>query len=255
MNKAIRKDVVVRNESLIFVIASKDLGGYNCSHRPGSKAWNELVRHGIFLPMALVGDRGINLRVIVNDQLTAEEANEASAHFASRLRVRDGCLALVGGCNFLDNGLEHESVEFVSIPRGDYRADIYTCFAGENGPYLREFQDNELGEPLGNWFRRSHPDVEFPRWLSDFCRAHPKSDPDFELHWDPRGNPDVAVGYVDPPEYLDFIVRFTPWNNAAPIAPPEIDEFGFIVSTPIVPKSCPIGITMQPSHCGDLSSI
>src|SRR5436309_877029 len=107
MNKFIRKDVAVRNESLLFIIASKNLGGFNCAHRPGSRAWNELVRHGIFLPMTLVGDRGINLRVVINDNLNKDELSEAAAHFASRLRLRDGCLALLGGRNYLDNCLDH----------------------------------------------------------------------------------------------------------------------------------------------------
>lgn len=244
MHKALRKDVAVHNESLLFVLTSKNLGGYNCAHRPGSRAWNEFVRHGIFLPIALVGDRGINLRVIINDCLTEEETNEAASHFASRLRLRDGYLALLGGINYLSNGLEHDLADFIELPRGDYRADVYSCFAGTNGPYLSEFEDKELGEELGTWFRRTRPDSEFPRWLADYCRAYPKSDPDFELQWDRRGN-SHEVAYVDPPEYLDFIVQLTPWKSAMNVEPLDLDENGCIIPTPIVPANCPLGISLD----------
>jgi hypothetical protein len=240
MNKSIRKDVAVRNESLLFIIASKNLGGHNCAHRPGSRAWNELVRHGIFLPMTLVGDRGINLRVVLNDNLTNEELSEAAAHYGSRLRLRDGCLALLGGSNYLDNCPDHELAEFLPVPKAEYRADVYSCFAGVNGPYLSEFQARELDESLGEWFRRTRPHSDFPRWLEDFCRAHPESDPGHERLWErpPAGE----FAYQSEPEYLDFIVRLTRWDSRFTIEPPELDENGFIISTPLLPSDCPLGI-------------
>ncbi len=235
MNRSRRVDICVANQSLLFVITSKNLGGYPSAHRPGSKAWNELVHHGILLPMMLVDDKGIHLRVIIDDDLTRHELNEAAGHFASRLRLRDGYLALSGGDR------QHvECAQFIEVPRGDYRADVYSCFAGMNGPYLTEFQAKELGEPLGSWFRRTRGDEYFPRWLSDYCRAHPSSDPDHEDMWRNRTDP-----AFDPPEYLDFIVRLSPWQNSIALEPLELDENGCIVSTPLLPAICPIGITLN----------
>lgn len=236
-----RKDLSIYNESLLFVIASKNLSERDCSQVPGGTTWNELVAEGIFLPTMLTGDSGINVRVVVNDDLTAEEGSEAASHFAARLRVRDGQLALVGGIDYLDGEIVDECLEVVRIPRGDYRADVYACFAGVNGPYLSDFQATELGEPLGRWFRRTRPDDEIPRWLSDFCRAHPESDPGYERLW--RREADQP--YFDPPEYLDFIVRLIPWNSMTAVEPPELDDNGCIVPMPIKPVVGPLGLALN----------
>jgi len=224
-----RADVSVYNESLLFVIASKSLGGRDCAQEPGSDEWTALVRAGIFLPVMLNGDKGVNVRVIVNDDLTPEEAAEACAHVAGRLRVRDGRLALLGGSEYLDGEEADESMEVVKVPKGDYRMDVHACFAGVNGPYLPAFEEHVLKGPVADWFRRTRPGVDVPRWLADHC------------------GPPACGAHVDPPEYLDFIVRLTPWDGPTKVEPPELDEQGCLVPTPVRPERCPVGIVMRPA--------
>jgi hypothetical protein len=223
----LRTDVSVYNESLLFVIASKKLGGKDCAQEPGSAEWNELVHEGVFLPVMLNGDKGINLRLIVNGELTPEEKAESFGSFASRLQVRDGKLALLGGSEYLEGEEADEFMHIVKIPKGDYRADVYACFAGVNGAYLPHFEEQVAKEPLVDWFRRTRPGIEAPRWLADHCRITP-----------------VEV-YEDPPEYLDFILRLTPWDDNAPLEPLELDEQGCIVMKPAQLERCPVGLVMD----------
>ena len=50
---------------------------------------------------------------------------------------------------------------------------------------------------------------------------------------------------MDPPEYLDFIVRLTPWSGNTKVEPLELDEQGCVVMTPARRDQCPMGIVME----------
>lgn len=246
MSTVLRKDLSVYNETTLFVIASKKLGGEDCAHEPGDEEWNALVRAGVFLPIELTGDAGINVRVILGDDLTPDELGEAAAHFAARLRVGDGKLALLGGREHLEGEDAEDAMELVKVPKGDYRADVYALFAGVNGPDLVHYR-SAAGEPVGAWFRRTRPEVEPPRWLADHLRDHPDNDPGHADDWKRSAAALRGEPYAERPEYLDFILRLTPWPDGSALDPLQLDENGCIVPTAMVPKHCPVGIVSTAS--------
>ncbi len=61
-----RSDISIYNEATAFVITSKNVGGVDFGEiEDGSPEWRQAVADGILLPVSLVQDDAIELRVVV----------------------------------------------------------------------------------------------------------------------------------------------------------------------------------------------
>jgi hypothetical protein len=262
MSNSLRRDVSVYNEATGFLITSVGLSGRDCNCESDTRQWQELVQDGVFLPVSLVQDNGPIFRVIVNDSLTEQEEAECVDHFAWKLLIPDGRLALIGGCEYLWGEDSEEFMKVLEVPPGEYRADVYTCFTGINGPDLYwgnyEVDAGQEGatnakssggplrsEPVGAWFRRTRPQEEFPQWLVEHAHEDPRSDPGHEQFWYDYDGP---LYEDDGPEYIDFIIQLTPMDKA-PSLPDTLPvlEDGWIPEeiNLQLPDKCPRGLQVD----------
>lgn len=259
---SMRRDVSVYNEATGFVITStKVFGKFEEIDDPEGQ-WVEGIQSGAFLAVELVQDDPIHCRIILDDVLTPEEEGEVVQRCAWKLRVPDGKLVIAGGIECLIEEVDEddEFVQILDIPRGDYRLDLYTCFAGVNGPYLYwgnyDIDANKPGatrakpeggplvsEPVGAWFRRTRPGEPFPYWLKCHCLEDERCDPGHEEEW----KEDAEVEEESPP-LVDFLVRLTPLERAEPL--PEEPPSGkgpFVPARGAVclPARCPMGLVFE----------
>jgi hypothetical protein len=230
-----RLDISVYNEATGFLIASEGLAGHKYDSEPLGSEWQQLVREGVFLPVSLVTDNCPIFRVILNDTLTEQEKEECVDHFAAKLLILDGRLALIGGCEYIWGEDAEEFMKVLDVPPAEYRVDVYTCFTGINGPdlYWGNYEvdagqpgaTNDKGtggplqsEPVGSWFRRTRPQEDFPQWLVEHCYEDPRSDPGHEQFW--YDYEDVYEDDDNEPGFVDFIVQLRKIDSVPP--PPDI---------------------------------
>ncbi|HSC28698.1 MAG TPA: WGR domain-containing protein [Vicinamibacterales bacterium] len=222
-----RKDLYVYNEATGFVITSKRVGGKGIDG--GSERWHKAVRTGDLIPIELTQDDPFFIRVVVGGGLEPQEAEEWVGRLDWKLRVPDGNLVVCGGAEYVMEEFEGDESEYLSeyvrhvkIARGDYRATVYMYFGGVNGrSCLSVARDGDEPDPLGEWFRRTRPDEEFPAWLHNDCVADPDEDPGHEETW--KRMKEVP----DPNEnYVDFLLHLTPLEPAVKVTMPPIAEEG-----------------------------
>lgn len=212
-----RAEVEIYNEATGFVITSKSLAGRDLSEvEPSSDEWIALTQEGVFLPVQLVQDDGFNVRVIVDEPLSGDEEAQWVDHWAGTLLVPDGVLTISAGSEYLEGEEMEDYTEFVDVPPGAYRAELFTCIPGVNGWYCLGAAEGG-DEPLGAYFRRTRPGERFPDWLFDDCVEEPEIDPGHEDEWMERET-DYEVG-----AYVDFLLRLTRLaeGESGPAAPVE----------------------------------
>jgi hypothetical protein len=135
-------------------------------------------------------------------------------------------------------------VRHLKIPRGEYRATIYMYFGGVNGrSSVAVARDGDEPDPLGEWFRNTRPNEDFPAWLHNACVLDPAEDPGYEKEW--KKNKKIS----DPNEnYVDFLLHLTPLNPGEKVTMPIVSEEGgengwfcqpFVCR---VPERIPLGI-------------
>lgn len=220
----LRRDLYVYNEATGFVITSAGMAGRVQSSRPAK--WNDAVAEGRILPVELVQDDSLLLRVVVGAPLEPEEEAGWVGRLVSRLSIPDGRLVVTGGCEFLEEPeLDEETrgtyTRELAVAPGEYRATLLATIHGVNGPFLLERAGAE--EPLGAWCRRTRPGERFPVWLYGLCRSDPRHDPG---HWDEwSGAPEEDAR---PAGLLDFVLHLEPLaaGQAAPPTPPL--DHGFV---------------------------
>jgi hypothetical protein len=216
----LRRDVYVYNESTGFVITSALQGGQWSDRLDDLKAARNAVTSGAFLPLELYQDDSFLVRVVVGGDLTADEQASWVDHFAARLQVPDGRLALCGGIDFLtgDSDEDDDFVRIVEVPPGDYRADVYTLLPGLNGYFGLE---DELEDDtwLAAYWQRTRPGEEAPVWLT------------------------ASESDSEGTQYIDFLVHLTPATEDIPEPVFEEDEYWLpIAINRRVPDRCPSGV-------------
>jgi predicted DNA-binding WGR domain protein len=132
---ALRRDFYVYNEATGMLVTSARLGGKGWDN--GGKAWEKGVRNGDLIPVELVQDGPFVIRVVVGGGLEPQEAEEWVGRLDWKLRVPDGDLVVCGGPEYVLEDFDDEDdspvAEFVrrmDIPRGEYRATLYTYLGG-----------------------------------------------------------------------------------------------------------------------------
>src|SRR5262249_45032112 len=131
---SMRGDYYVYNEAGGWVITSEGLNGSKPIE--DQRAWGRELKRGTFVPITLVQDDELVIRVVVDEPLSEQEAEEWIDRFSCTLRVPDGRLMLVGGSEYLEepDPAEHEDyVRRVEVPPGDYRVTVYSHLLGVNG--------------------------------------------------------------------------------------------------------------------------
>jgi hypothetical protein len=179
-----RLDLGIYNEATGFVVTSRRMAGKTLEE--GSAEWKNAVSRGDMLPLTLVQDDPFIIRVVGGGPLTAQEQEEWIARVDWHLNVPDGKLCVTGGSVFTNDDYDegdphHEQyVGEAALPKGRYRAALYTHVHGVNGGSVLDHLAGgyHRGESLEDWFARTRPGDTLPA-DDDLERV------DFLLHLEP----------------------------------------------------------------------
>jgi len=232
-----RVDLEVYNEAGGFMVGSSGLhGGAYVDAVDGDPTWMAGVEAGDFLPFQLVQDDGFAIRVVIGEPLSAPERDEWVGRTRHRLRVPDGRLVVVGGCQEYLAGEEMgEFTAALDVPAGEYLAELYCYYHGVNGEHCLDAAGPP--EPIGAYFRRTRSGEPFPPWLRDECADDPRKDPGHEGEWDGE-----EVDYDAPrPRYVGFLLHLSPLVEAPEAA--SIERGWITIGQGARrPRACPLGI-------------
>lgn len=166
----LRRDLGIYNEATGFVVTSRKMAGRVLEE--GSPEWTKAVQRGDMLPFQLVQDDPFVIRVVAGEPLSAQESEEWVARTDWHLNVPDGQLCVTGGAPFANEDYDADDaywaqfVAEVAIPKGRYRASLYTHLHGVNGSGVIDHLAGgfDRGEPLEDWLARTRPDAAVPEW-------------------------------------------------------------------------------------------
>ncbi len=212
----------------------------------------------------LVGDDSAPVRVVVDEPLTADEDAQWVARVRRRLDVPDGRVLVMGGFDPRDleswQGGEETmgTVEVVELPPGRWDVDVYTHTGSMNGRCILEGADlaavghPKRGEPLGAWFRASHPGAPLPMWLAQHAEMDPSIDPGHEDDWSdvPAAVREGRLAIdLERRSFVGFLFHLTP---AAPgRVLDDVDDEGWIdpEAGKRAMEACPLGLpSTAPDH-------
>ena len=158
-----RRDLSIYNEATGFVVTSKGLNGR--LKRPFAQDttdWSDEIARGTLIPISLVQDDSINVRVVLDEDLSEAEREEAYDRFDAVLAVPDGRLLVMGGSEYTEEP-SHEYIEeygkIVKIPPGNYSVTVLTYY---HGPNVAIFEEN-----IAEYFTNTRPGKKLPRWIAD----------------------------------------------------------------------------------------
>jgi hypothetical protein len=257
-----RRDLSVYNEATSFTLTSRRAcGTYTFPLSAGQRRRGRA--EGQFLCFELVQDDPINVRLVLGDELTAEERGEIVHRTDGRLDVTDGQLVVAGGAECLWERWEKQAdyAQQIAVPPGVYRLEVAACFTGVNGPGLswgnygidagqpgatvaRRRGGPLKSEPVGAWFRRTRRKERMPAWLRMHCYEDPRSDPGYEHEYDDDVIDYDAVENALKP-LLDFVVRLTPLRGRGKPRRAAAGTSSGVVPTPRkfdLPAACPRGL-------------
>jgi hypothetical protein len=243
----VRQDLYVYNEGTGFIATSGRLAGKGYDN--GGKKWEKAVAAGDLFPVSLIQDDSFLIRVVVGDDLTAQEEEEWVGRIDSRLKVPDGNLVISAVAEYIEEGYEEdEADEFVrtlDIPKGHYDATMYAHLPGINGSSCLDELEGGYGrmEKIGAWMRRTRPGVPFPPWIRRWCIGDEGADPGHEAEWKGLEYPDQE----SEPEYIGFLLHLRPPEPPAKATPPEGLQSGWFGETAGArkPARCPLGLTAE----------
>ena len=252
-----RQDLRLDNEATGWVLTSAGLNGKPAKAfaKQGGRQWNEAVADGTLIPIELVQDDGFDVRVIVNDALSADEEAEWIDRLTWKLSIPDGRLVIAGGADYLCGDRDERDQVTVDVVPGDYRVDVYTHLYSINGAAcLAKAGVRESG--LKRYYLQTRPDQPMPlrvqRWLDletehDKLRAAMKKriEDAAETSWRYLPRPEDQVPErEEPDEAVQFVVRLTPLADHPVEAMPKIKRGWFsAVQSPRRPERFPLGLT------------
>jgi hypothetical protein len=157
---------------------------------------------------------------VVRGSPSPEEEQGWLARLVGRLRLDDG---LLGICAELP----------VEVPPGDYLVEV-----GFHLPYalICDFftlSKAKFTEPVGAWFRRTHPREPMPSWLTSWLTANPHDDPGHDAEWKKKRKSRAADRWVS------LVVRLG--DVSEPLSPTRIVR-GMPRLEVRKPRICPTGI-------------
>lgn len=169
----LRRDIAIYNEANGFVVTSRKMAGKTLDE--GSAEWKKAVTRGDMLPISLMQDDPFVIRVVAGEPLSAQEEAEWVARVDWHLNIPDGRLCVTGGAVFTNedyDDTEAYSEQFVgevAIPKGRYKASLYTQLHGINGGDVIDHLAGgyDRGEAYDDWFARTRPGQAPPAWDAD----------------------------------------------------------------------------------------
>lgn len=239
-------DISVYNEATGFSLHPRSMGGLD--REAVNDNLLQSVKQGLIIPIELVQDDALLVRVVLGN-LTEAEEEEWVGRIVWKLHIPCGSLAVEGGFDPRTTD-EDDFVQFVDVPAGDYRVEVLTYFHGVNGEYCIE--DLLKSEPLGAWFRRTRPDTSMPMWIKLYLSEEPELDPGYEEEWEEFAEYIDGLSekkydkLFDENQLIDFVVRLTPLEDSS-LDLVIGDEGWFAVDTCArKPERCPLGIKFDP---------
>jgi hypothetical protein len=201
------------------------------------------------LLLMLYGDDSVPVRVVVDEPLTEDERAQWLACTRWKIDAPDGRVLVAGGFDpdVLQSWLEKEGpdesgwgVSVIHVPKGTWRADLYAHVGSLNGRHLV----SEAPLKPGAWFRRDHPGVPFPLWLSEILSYTGEDDPGHEEIW---GKPDdnirsgaLAVDLAQR-SFVGFLLHLHR-DESAPLSPVPEGGWFDLETGARVPKRFPRGL-------------
>jgi hypothetical protein len=214
----LRQDLGIYNEATGFVVTSRKMAGKTLEE--GSPEWKKAVTRGDMLPLALVQDDPFVIRVVAGEPLTAQEEEEWLARVDWHLNIPDGNLCVTGGSVFTnddydkDDPFPEQYVGQVAVPKGRYRASLYTFLHGVNGGNVLDYLAGgyDKGENFDAWFARTRPGEIYPA--------------------------------ADTVEFVDFLLHLEPIAAAPKSGLSVLPEDGWFngAENARKPERCPLGI-------------
>jgi hypothetical protein len=244
-----RTDLSIYNEATGFIVCSEAMIGRQIS--PDQPAWDAAVASGDLLPFELVQDDSFVIRVVLGDDLTSSERDEAIGSLTWKLRVPDGKLVVAGGIELVMEASGTDVGEYLSkyaqrlaVPAGAYTATLFAYVHGVNGENLLNQARGNRGEGVGAWFRRTRQG-DLPVWVRSWCYADPREDRGHEDDWADEPTKRQRAK-EDATTYVHFLLQLTPLDDASGSAarqlPTEQGFFSFDAYDVRLPEKCPIGI-------------
>ena len=158
-----REDIEIENDACAWAVWSRGLGGRTWPEAGDALAATAAAE--AFFGLTLITDEGLNVRLLVGEELTDVERRGWVAQATSTLEVPDGKLVLSGG--FDPSGREpHDPYCHVRDVRpGRYRLDVYTFMGSCNGVDALVGAARDEGLDLLEWATRSVSLDDPPWWL------------------------------------------------------------------------------------------
>ncbi len=228
-----RRDIAVYNEATGFTIHAAGFGG-----KARDEVINNLyssVQEGIIIPISLVQDGSPHIRLIT-DELTEQEEAEWVDKIVWKLRVSCGNLVFEGG--FDPRGPKEDFMRSIPISPGEYSVEVYTFYWGINGS---DCLRGDLSEPVGTWYRRTHPGKDFPNTMKFYLGENSDEDPGHEEEWDDLYNSE-EYEELEEPDFVDFLIRLSPLDRSDSELQCDSDGWFPIGINPRKPAVCPTGI-------------
>ncbi len=166
----LRADLGIYNEATGFVVTSRKMAGKELEE--GSAEWKKAVQRGDMLPLTLMQDDPFVIRIVAGEPLTTQENEEWVARVDWHLNIPDGKLCVTGGSIFTNGGYDPDDAYYeqyvseVAIPKGRYKAALYTHLHGVNGGGVMDHLAGgyDKGESIEKWFARTRSGLALPDW-------------------------------------------------------------------------------------------
>lgn len=218
-----------------YVITSSSLGGTGLTPDDVASELREadeaktakLMKLGVCVPIFFPGDCAFDNAIVVIGDLTEQEQSEWIGHISSKLSIPCGKLVVLCGGgeeDFLEAAISGKGYngykdyfQIIEVPPGEYLVEVYAYVSS----MTVDFYFDE-GEPLDEWFRKTRPGMDLPKWLQTF----------------------KSEGYIGGlgNKLVSYILRLSPLVSEPPL-PKLVDEIGWCGEFEFRrPAVCPLGI-------------
>ena len=240
-------ELSVHHEARAFPIAARshcrrDVGTFLMGPvlKDESLSSSTAAQRGVCMTIQLDHKNGFHGRFVVGDLSTSED-EQWIGRLLGRLDVPCGQLVVPG--------------HLVRVPSGKYDVDVLAYFPGQTAFRCAAkwrsgtYEIQEAGRPqfkresLGSYFRRTRPELDFPRWLKWVCTDDSQADPEMHEQWRrTRANwsPTEQQALQDSRRRcIELVIHLTLVSEFTPYKPPANELWPWQVRQPAI---CPLGL-------------
>lgn len=221
----------------LIYIADRNLGGLSFGELHTTN-WENLALKGALMAMELYQDDGFRIRFVTGD-LTEEEQANWTSKVAWKLNLESGVMVVSGVCDpdlekyleefgICENDGNYHLGCFVEIPKGVYRADVYSYPPNDLAGGWMAIEDKSS---FRSCFGKDS-DFQYEKPIDYFKRTRPNENvPDF-----------ITEGYEDA-IFLDIVIHLSPLVEEPNL--PKFENGGCLEWEYRKPEICPIGIRLE----------